>query len=359
MKERIITNIDLEIENLKLVDVSFTSGKNKYKNYIFIYPFGEPRNGEYVLVQDMINDDKIYSLARITYVYPDDVKLHHLQAHAFVQGSFFKVDIGSDKEQHNVVIEDFDVEMKKNDKIVDSNFMDYILENINEYAKTENKSPKIYFKSKSQNIFKKHKIFLNPYTSLNKNHLYLKLITKDKIETLEFEECFLKDDDIISNKNRIFFPYKFYSILPNKLYSDTSYIVSKDHLSVNDIVLTKNDIFHLISEEIEIKYLDTVFGPDNSNLLNTVEILNDSFIKFHANGGYNYCKIPSRNSRYVYSFDEVLNILLHEDYDSLEVKFEGIENMFKFSLEKNKINKALLSFVNKDNKEVVIYVERI
>ena len=237
--------------------------------------------------------------------------------------------------------------------------MDYILENINEYAKTENKSPKIYFKSKSQNIFKKHKIFLNPYTSLKKNHLYLKLITKDKIETLEFEECFLKDDDIISNKNRIFFPYKFYSILPNKLYSDTSYIVSKDHLSVNDIVLTKNDIFHLISEEIEIKYLDTVFGPDNSNLLNTVEILNDSFIKFHANGGYNYCKIPSRNSRYVYSFDEVLNILLHEDYDSLEVKFEGIENMFKFSLEKNKINKALLSFVNKDNKEVVIYVERI
>lgn len=359
MKERIITNLDLEIENLKLVDVSFTSGKNKYKNYIFIYPFGEPRNGEYVLVQDMINDDRMYSLARITYVYPDDVKLCHLQAHALVQGSFFKVDVRSDKEQHDIDIEDFDVEMKKNEKIVDSNFMNYILENINEYAKTENKSPKIYFKSKSQNIFKKHKIFLNPYTSLKKNHLYLKLITKDKIETLAFEECFLKDDDIISNEDKMFFPYKCYSILPNKMYSDTSYVVSKNHLSVNDIVLTKNDIFHLISEEIEIKYLDTVFGPDNSNLLNTVEILNDSFIKFHGSGGYNYCKIPSRNSRYVYSFDEVLNILLHEDYDSLEVKFEGIENMFKFSLEKNKINKALLSFINKNNEEITIYVERI
>ena len=343
MKKKLIMNVVLEIEKLKLIDVSFINGKNINKNYIFIYPFGEPRNGEYVLVQDMINDDKIYSLARITYVYPDDVKLCHLQAHAFVQGSLFKVDTCSDKEQHNVVIEDFDVEMKKNDKIVDSNFMDYILENINEYAKTENKSPKIYFKSKSQNIFKKHKIFLNPYTSLNKNHLYLKLIKDDKIETLEFEECFLEDGDIISNTNKRFFPYK----------------VSKDHLSVNDIVLTKNDIFHLISEEIEIKYLDTVFGPNNSNLLNTVEILNDSFIKFHANGGYNYCKIPSRNSRYVYSFDEILNILLHEDCDSLEVKFEDIENMFKFSLEKTKYNIALLRFINKNDKEVVIYVERI
>ena len=359
MKEKLIMNVVLEIENLKLVDVSFIKGKNKYKHYIFIYPFGEPRNGEYVLVQDMINDDKIYSLARITYVYPDDVKLCHLQAHAFVQGSFFKVDTCSDKEQHNVVIEDFDVEMKKNDKIVDSNFMDYILENINEYAKTENKSPKIYFKSKSQNIFKKHKIFLNPYTSLNKNDFYLKLIKDDKIETLEFEECFLEDGDIINNTNKILFPYKFYSILPNKLYSDTSYIVSKDHLSVNDIVLTKNDIFHLINEKIEIKYLDTVFGPNNSNLLKTVEILNDAFLKFHANGGYNYCKIPSRNSRYVYSFDEVLNILLHEDCDSLEVKFEDIENMFKFSLEKTKINIALLRFINKNDEEVVIYVERI
>lgn len=359
MKERIITNIDLEIENLKLVDVSFTSGNNKYKNYIFIYPFGEPKKGEYVLVQDMINEDRIYSLARITYVYPDGVKLCDLQAHALIQGSFFKVGVCSDKEQHNVDIEDFDVEMKQNDKIVDSNFMDYILENINEYVKTENKSPKVYFKSKSQNIFKKHKIFLNPYTSLNKNYLYLKLITKDRIETLEFEECFLKDDDIVNNTKKIFFPYKCYSILPNKMYSDTSYVISKDHLSVNDIVLTKNDIFHLISEEIEIKYLDTVFGPDNSNLLNTVEILNDAFIKFHGNGGYNYCKIPSRNSRYVYSFDEVLNILLHEDYDFLEVKFEGIENMFKFSLEKTKTNIALLRFINKNNEEIVIYVERI
>ena len=113
MKERIITNIDLEIENLKLVDVSFTSGKNKYKSYIFIYPFGEPRNGEYVLVQDMINDDRMYSLARITYVYPDDVKLYHLQAHTLVQGCFFKIDAGSDKEQHNLDIENFNVKMKK------------------------------------------------------------------------------------------------------------------------------------------------------------------------------------------------------------------------------------------------------
>ena len=49
-----------------------------------------------------------------------------------------------------------------------------------------------------------------------------------------------------------------------------------------------------------------------------------------------------------------------KEQEDITTNYSDYKNTyFKFSTEKSENNVALLSFVNKDNKEVTIYVERI
>lgn len=76
MKERIKTELNVEMKDLKLVNVKFDDSD---KEYTFLHPFKKVEIGQYVIVQNMLDENKTYSPARIVGILDKEVTISDVQ----------------------------------------------------------------------------------------------------------------------------------------------------------------------------------------------------------------------------------------------------------------------------------------
>ena len=358
MKERMKTNLNVELKDLKLVNVKFDDSD---KEYTFLHPFKKVEIGQYVIVQNMLDESKIYSPAQIVSILDKEVSISDVQERAFVQGYFY---ILHAERNFELNLKNYDLKMRKQDEIFETNLINYATQILNNIIKnniedfTNDKfqfkyttQPLISYKLKVDGYYKK----MDLYHGEQKGCLNIVLSNKNK-DSFYFEEYFLDLFDIQNhNTSSIFYDIDF-STISKTDENAPGYVVSEHPLHHHDLALTQDDYFVIIENlngKETIERLDNIFKTKTPNLLKKFNVLNEElFIILHSRG-----HIIFNNS-----FDTIASILnyLLKEQESVTTNFSGCKNTyFKFSTEKSENNVALLSFVNKDNKEITIYVERI
>lgn len=358
MKERMKTNLNVELKDLKLVNVKFDDSD---KEYTFLYPFKKLENGMYVIVQNMLDENEIYSSAQIVSILDKEVNVSDVQERAFVQGFFAERDCDYNCKTK---IENSLFEMRVQNEIFETNLINYATQILNNVIKnniedfTTNNldfkyktQPAINYKLKSDSYFKKTTL----QHGRSRSDLNVVLILNKSIESFYFENTFLDIFDFKNNKSSIFYDIDC-STISKTDKNAPNYVVSEQPLNCQDLALTQDDYFVIIqdlNQKETRERLDNIFKTKTSNLLKKFNVLNEElFIILH---GWGYRKFDNGYE----TIASILNYLIKRQED-ITTNFSDCKNTyFKFSTEKSENNIALLSFVNKDNKGVTIYVERI
>lgn len=358
MKERMKTELNVEMKDLKLVNVKFDDSD---KEYTFLYPFKKLENGMYVIVQNMLDENEMYSPAQIISILDKEVSISDVQERAFVQGFFTERD--SDY-NCKTKIENYLFEMRVQNKIFETNLINYATQILNNVIKnniedfTTNNldykyetQPTFNYKLKSDSYFKKTIL----QHGRSKSDLNVVLILNKSIEKFYFQNDFLDLFDFKNNKSSIFYSIDC-STISKTDENAPGYVVSEHPLRRQDLALTQDDYFVIIEDlkkNKKIEILDNIFKTKTQNLLKKFNVLNEElFIILHD---YGYRWFSNGHE----TIASILNYLLKKQED-VTTNYSNYKNTyFKFSTEKSENNVALLSFVNKDNKEVTIYVERI
>ena len=129
MKERMKTELNVEMKDLKLVNVKFDDSD---KEYTFLYPFKKLENGMYVIVQNMLDENEMYSPAQIISILDKEVSISDVQERAFVQGFFTERD--SDY-NCKTKIENSLFEMRVQNEIFETNLINYATQILNNVIK--------------------------------------------------------------------------------------------------------------------------------------------------------------------------------------------------------------------------------
>ncbi|MBF1275589.1 hypothetical protein [Parvimonas micra] len=356
MKERMKTELNVEMKDLKLVNVKFDDSD---KEYTFLHPFKKVEIGQYVIVQNMLDENKTYSPARIVGILDKEVTISDVQERAFVQGYFY---IFHSEQNLELNFKNYDLKMRQQDEIVETNLINYATQILNNILKNNIEDftnddidfkyitqPSINHKFKNDGYYKK----MDLYHGELRKRLHVVLISNKNKECLYFEEKQLELTDINNhNTSSIFYE----TSCSNKYENNPDYVISDYPLSYHDLALTQDDVFVIIKDlnkSNSIKRLNCIFKPGKQNLLKEFNVLNEELFIILHNKGYRYFNDNSN------TIAELLNSLIKEQKDIITDLYDLENADFKFSTEKNKNNVELLSFVNKDNEEVIIYVERI
>lgn len=231
------------------------------------------------------------------------------------------------------------------------NYQKIKLKSIRENKKNFNKENYLFFNAAGKKY--EYHILQHRLLQYKKMRLHVVLISNKNKECLYFEEKHLELTDINNHNTSSIFYETSYS---NKYENNPDYVISDYPLAYHDLALTQDDVFVIIKDlnkSNSIKRLNCIFKPGKQNLLKEFNILNEELFIILHNKGYRYFNDNSD------TIAELLNSLIKEQKDIITDLYDLENTDFKFSKEKNKNNVALLSFVNKDNEEVIIYVERI
>lgn len=356
MKERMKTELNVEMKDLKLVDVKFDDSD---KEYTFLYPFKKLEIGMYVIVQNMFDEDKTYSPARIVSILNKEVTISDVQERAFVQGYFY---IFHSEQNLELKIKNYDLKMKQQDEIVETNLINYATQTLNNVIENNTEDftnndfdykyitqPSINHKFKNDGCYKK----MDLYHGEIRKRLHVVLISNKSKECFYFEEKLLELTDINNSNTSLIF---YETSCLNKYEDIPDYVISDYPLAYHDLVLTQDDVFVIIKDlhrNGSIKTVNRIFKPKKQNLLKEFNVLNEELFIILHNKGYKYFNDNSD------TIAKLLNSLIEEQKDIITDLYDLENENFRFSTKKSKNNIALLSFVNKDNEEVIIYVERI